>query len=105
VESPGAGGGAVVTATASGGEARLGQAVERRVAAGEKPAQGREAAGQRLGDTWTGAERRWGGRGGAHGRDSGGGARQRKTEERGREVDEKGPGCNFQKRQALHCNA
>jgi hypothetical protein len=65
---------------------------------GEKQAQGREAAGQRLGDTWTGAERCWGGRGGAHGRDNGGDARQRKTEERGREVDEEGPGCNFQKR-------
>jgi hypothetical protein len=35
VESPGAGGGAGVAATASGGEARLGQAVERRVAAGK----------------------------------------------------------------------
>jgi hypothetical protein len=61
--------------------------------------------GRGWGDTWMGTEQRWGGRGGANGQGSGGGARQRKTEERGREVDEGGPGCNFEKRQGLHCNA
>jgi hypothetical protein len=35
---------------------------------------------------------------------SGGCARQR-NRGGGREVDERGPGCNFQKRQGPHCNA
>jgi hypothetical protein len=45
-----------------------------------------------------GPEQRRDGRGGAHGRENGGGARQRRTEEREREVDEEGPGCKIQKK-------
>jgi hypothetical protein len=54
--------------------------------------------------TWTGAERRWGcellhmaGRSSAE--------RRAEEQRREREVDESGPGCNFQKRQGPHCNA
>jgi hypothetical protein len=62
---------------------------------GDKPARGLEAAGQRPG--WHVARSRAAQRcrGGAHGRENGGGARQRRTEEREREVDEEGPGCKF----------
>jgi hypothetical protein len=53
---------------ASGGEARLGQAVVRRVAAGRSQRKAGERRDRGWGGTWTSAERRWGGRGGAHGR-------------------------------------
>jgi hypothetical protein len=48
VESPGAGGGAGVTATVSGSKARLGQAIERRVAAGKS----QRKVGKRRGRGW-----------------------------------------------------
>jgi hypothetical protein len=75
--------------------------------------EGGKRRGRGRGGTWQGLEQRRvcrGGahgreNGGAHGRENGGGARQRRTEEREREVDEEGPGCKIQKRQGLHCNA
>jgi hypothetical protein len=67
VESLGAGGGAGVAATVSGDEARLGQAVGRRVAAGRSQHKAGERRGRGWDGTWMSVERRWGGRGGAHG--------------------------------------
>jgi hypothetical protein len=52
-----------------------------------------------------GIERRWGGRGSAHGWQSGGGGvRAEKIEEREREVDEGGPKCNITEMQGPYCN-
>jgi hypothetical protein len=47
------------------------------------PARGWEGSGEVGEDTWTGAERRWGGGGAAHGRQSGGGARAEKQRRSG----------------------
>jgi hypothetical protein len=99
------GGSAGDAATASGGEAQLGQAVGQRVAAGVSQREGGKRRGRGRGGTWRGPGQRRDGRGGAQGRENGGGARQRRTEEREREVDEEGPGCKFQKRQGFHYNA
>jgi hypothetical protein len=90
-----AGGGAGDAATASGGEAQLGQAVGRRVAAGVSQRKGGKRRGRGRGGTWRGPRQHRDGRGGAHGWENGGGARQRRTEEREREVDEEGPSCKF----------
>jgi hypothetical protein len=105
VECRKVGGGAGDAATASGGEAQLGQAVGRRVVAGVSQREGEKRRGRGRGGTWRGPEQHRDGRGGAHGRENSGGARQRRTEEREREVGEEGPGCKFQKRQGLHCNS
>jgi hypothetical protein len=97
VESPGAGGGAGVIATTSGGEARLGQAVERRVPAGKS----HRKVVKRRGRGWATCGRAQSGAGvagAAHMAGTVAAARGREAEERGREVDEEGPGCNFQKR-------
>jgi hypothetical protein len=85
------------------GAARVGSRVAWR--GEEEPARGREAVGQRL-------RRHVDGRRAALGRQGwrtwparAAAARGRETEERGREVDEGGPGCKLQKIQGLHCNA
>jgi hypothetical protein len=93
-----AGGGAGAAAMASSGEVRLGQTAGDVARQGETARLGGRAVALGGGGTWLAPEQRRDGRGGAHGRDNDGGTRQRKTEERGREVDEGGPGCNFQKR-------
>jgi hypothetical protein len=98
VERRKAGAGVGDAATASGGEAQLGQAVGRRVAAGVSQREGGKRQGRGRGGMSRGPEQRRDGRGGAHGRENGGGARQRRTEEREREVDEEGPGCKIQKK-------
>jgi hypothetical protein len=52
---------------ASNGEGRLGRAVGRRGEARRSQREAGKRQGRGWGDTWTGAEQRWGGRGGAHG--------------------------------------
>jgi hypothetical protein len=101
-----AGGGADrVTATASGGEARLGQMTRATWRGQGRPARGRGTRRQgreghvarcRMALRWRGW-RTWLARAAA--------ARGRETEEREREVDEGGPSCKLQKVQGPYCNA
>jgi hypothetical protein len=100
-----AGGGAGDGATVSGGEAQLGQTTGDVARVGGGQREGEKRRGRGRGGTWRGPEQRRDGRGGTHGWDNGGGARQRRTEEREREVDEEGPKCNIIEMQGPYCNA
>jgi hypothetical protein len=99
------GGGARITAMASGGEARLGQAAGATWKGQGWPARDR---GRRR---WSrerhvdGAEQRWGGGGGTHGRVVAAACGREETEEGEREVDEGVFNCNFREMQGLYCNA
>jgi hypothetical protein len=91
-------------ATASGGEARLGQTaggVARRGGARARPGSGRVGTGAACGLPQGGSGA---GRCTAHGRQSGGGGTQR-NRGGGREVDKGGLDCNFQKGQGPYRNA
>jgi hypothetical protein len=92
-------------AMVSSGEVQLGQKAGDVARAGGGQREGGKRRGRGRGGTWRGPEQRRDGRGGAHGRNSGGGARQRRTEEREREVDEEGPNCNIIEMQGPYCNA
>jgi hypothetical protein len=82
VERRKAGGGAGDAAMASGGEVQLGQTAGDVARAEGGQRKGRKRRGRGGGGTWQGPEQHRDGRGGAHGRDSGGGARQRRGRER-----------------------
>jgi hypothetical protein len=105
VERRKAGGGAGDAATASDGEVQLGQKADDVARAWGGQREGGKRRGRGRGGTWRGPEQRRDGRGGTHGRENGGGARQRRTEEREREVDEEGPKCDITELQGPYCNA
>jgi hypothetical protein len=99
-----AGGGAGDAATVSGGEAQFGQTAGDVARAGGDQREGGEGGGGVGKGTWTAQSSA-----GMAGWRTWPGQRRRRTAEEnrgeGEKVDEEGPGCKFQKRQGLHCNA
>jgi hypothetical protein len=100
-----AGGGAGDAWTVSGGEVQLGQTAGDVARAEGGQREGGKRRGRGRGGTWRGPKQRRDGKGGAHGQNSGSGARQRRIEEREREIDEEGPKCNIIELQGPYCNA